>query len=105
MCIHVMYDTTFRCTYFEKDSLELYQKELLRACGCETVDQLVPTIEAMYVTRQAELTPLLQKIMQLTNVSEDLSFFVLFSFDYFTYMHDYLVDPSTFPILCEKIKV
>ena len=100
-----MYDRSFRCTYLEKDSLELYQKELLRACGCDSVDQLVPTIETMYAARQEELTPLLQKIMYLTNVSEDLSFFVLFSFDYFTYMHDYLVDPSTFPILCDKIKV
>ena len=89
----------------ETDSLELYQQELLRACGCQTVDQLVPTIEAMYETRSEEITPLLQKIMFLTNVSEDLSFYILFSFDYFTYMHDYLVDPSTFSILCDKIKV
>ena len=100
-----MYDTSFRCTYMETDSLELYQQELLRACGCQTVDQLVPTIETMYETRSEEITPLLQKIMYLTNVSEDLSFYVLFSFDYFTYMHDYLVDPSTFSILCDKIKV
>ena len=100
-----MYDTSFRCTYMETDSLELYQQELLRACGCQTVDQLVPTIETMYESRSDEITPLLQKIMYLTNVSEDLSFYVLFSFDYFTYMHDYLVDPSTFSILCDKIKV
>ena len=100
-----MYDTSFRCTYMETDSLELYQQELLRACGCQTVDQLVPTIETMYETRSEEITPLLQKIMYLTNVSEDLSFYVLFSFDYFTYMHDYLVDPSTFSALCDKIKV
>ena len=100
-----MYDTSFRCTYMETDSLELYQQELLRACGCQTVDQLVPTIETMYESRNEEITPLLQKIMYLTNVSEDLSFYVLFSFDYFTYMHDYLVDPSTFSILCDKIKV
>ena len=100
-----MYDTSFRCTYLEKDSLELYQVELLRACGCETVDQLVPAIETMYAARPEELTPLLQKIMHLTNVSEELSFYVLFSFDYFTYMHDYLIDPSTFSALCEKIKV
>lgn len=100
-----MYDTSFRCTYMETDSLELYQQELLRACVCESVEQLVPKIESMYETRKEELSPLLQKIMTLTNVSEDLSFFVLFSFDYFTYMHDYLIDPSTFPILCDKIKV
>lgn len=100
-----MYDTSFRCTYMETDSLELYQQELLRACGCESVDQLVPTIETMYESRSEEITPLLQKIMYLTNVSEDLSFYVLFSFDYFTYMHDYLVDPSTFSALCDKIKV
>jgi len=100
-----MYDTSFRCTYLEKDSLELYQVELLRACGCKTVDQLVPVIETMYAARQEELSPLLQKIMSLTNVSEELSFYVLFSFDYFTYMHDYLVDPSTFSELCDKIKV
>jgi len=89
----------------ETDSLDLYQQELLRACGCESVDQLVPTIETMYESRSEEITPLLQKIMHLTNVSEDLSFYVLFSFDYFTYMHDYLVDPSTFSALCDKIKV
>ena len=100
-----MYDTSFRCTYMETESLELYQQELLRACGCQTVDQLVPTIESMYETRSEEINPLLQKIMFLTNVSEDLSFYILFSFDYFTYMHDYLVDPSTFSILCDKIKV
>ena len=100
-----MYDTSFRCTYMETDSLELYQQELLRACGCQTVAQLVPTIETMYKSRSEEITPLLQKIMHLTNVSEDLSFYILFSFDYFTYMHDYLVDPSTFSTLCDKIKV
>ena len=72
-----MYDTSFRCTYMETDSLELYQQELLRACGCDSVDQLVPTIETMYEARQEELTPLLQKIMFLTNVSEDLSFFCI----------------------------
>jgi len=101
-----MYNTSFRCTYLETDSLELYQEELLRACGCKTVDQLVPVIETLYETlKNDEITPLLQKIMILTNVSEELSFYVLFSFDYFSYMHDYLVDPSTFPVLCDKIKV
>jgi len=100
-----MYDTSFRCTYLEKDSLELYQEELLRACGCKSVDELITAIETMYESRKDELSPLLQKIMQLTNVPEDLSFFVLFSFDYFSYMHDYLIDPSTFQTLCDKIKV
>jgi len=101
-----MYNTSFRCTYLETDSLELYQEELLRACGCKTVDHLVPVIETLYETlKNDEITPLLQKIMILTNVSEELSFYVLFSFDYFSYMHDYLVDPSTFPVLCDKIKV
>jgi hypothetical protein len=101
-----MYNTSFRCTYLETDSLELYQEELLRACGCQSVDQLVPFIESMYETIQKdEITQLLQKIMILTNVNEELSFYVLFSFDYFSYMHDYLVDPSTFPVLCDKIKV
>ena len=99
-----MYDTSFRCTYLEKDSLELYQSELLRACGCQTVDQLVPAIEIMYEKKKDELIPLLQKIMTLTNVSEELSFYVLFSFDYFSYMHDYLIDDD-FLNLCDKIKV
>lgn len=99
-----MYDTSFRCTYLEKDSLELYQLELLRACGCQSVDQLVPAIETMYEKKKDELIPLLQKIMTLTNVSEELSFYVLFSFDYFSYMHDYLID-ADFLNLCDKIKV
>jgi len=100
-----MYDTSFRCTYLEKDSLQLYQEELLRACVCQSVEELVPAIETMYETKPDELTPLLQKLMHLTNISEELSFYVLFSFDYFSYMHDYLIDPSTFQTLCDKIKV
>jgi coenzyme F420-reducing hydrogenase alpha subunit len=83
----------------------LYQEELLRACGCQSVEELVPAIETMYETKPDELTPLLQKLMHLTNISEELSFYVLFSFDYFSYMHDYLIDPSTFQTLCDKIKV
>jgi hypothetical protein len=100
-----MYNKTFRCTYLEKDSLDLYQEELLRACGCQSVEELIPFIESLYEIKEEELTPLLQTIMDLTNVCEELSFYVLFSFDYFSYMHDYLVDPSTFPVLCDKIKV
>lgn len=100
-----MYDTSFRCTYLEKDSLQLYQEELLRACGCQSVEELVPAIETIYETKPDELTPLLQKLMHLTNISEELSFYVLFSFDYFSYTHDYLIDPSTFQTLCDKIKV
>jgi len=100
-----MYDTSFRCSYLEKDSLQLYQEELLRACGCQSVEELVPAIETMYETKPDELIPLLQKLMHLTNISEELSFYVLFSFDYFSYMHDYLIDSSTFQTLCDKIKV
>ena len=101
-----MYCKDFRCTYLEKDSLETYQQELLMAFQCDTIDTLIPSIEAFYPIAQSdELTILLQKIMKLTNVNEEFSFYILFSYDYFSYMHDYLIDPSTFTLLYDKIKV
>lgn len=101
-----MYNKSFRCTYLEKDSIELYQNELLKAFDCETVEQLIPAMNALHQTMHTkELTQLLQKINQLTGVQEDLGFYILFSFDYFSFMHDYLLDPSTFTVLYNKIKV
>jgi len=101
-----MYNKSFRCTYLEKDSLELYQTELLKAFDCENVEQLIPAMNTLHQTMDTKvLTQLLQKINQLTGVQEDLGFYILFSFDYFSFMHDYLLDPSTFTVLYNKIKV
>jgi hypothetical protein len=101
-----MYNQSFQCTYLEKDSLELYQEELLKAFGCETVDELIPAMDALHETiKTEELTQLLQKITQLTGVNEELGFYILFSFDYFSFMHDYLIDSSTYTLLYDKIKV
>jgi hypothetical protein len=101
-----MYNHSFRCTYLEKDSLELYQDEILKAFDCKTVDELIPAIDALHETMQTEeVSKLLQKITQLTGVQEDLGFYILFSFDYFSFMHDYLIDSSTFTLLYDKIKV
>jgi hypothetical protein len=101
-----MYNKTFLCTYLEKDSIETYQEELLKAIGCESVNELVPAIEHLYETvKNDEIAQLIQKITQMTGVNEDLAFYILFSFDFFSYMHAYLVEPSTFPILYDKIKV
>lgn len=101
-----MYNKSFHCTYLEKDSLELYQEELLKAFDCENVDQLIPAMNTLHQTMQTkELTQLLQQINQMTGVEEELGFYILFSFDYFSFMHDYLLDPSTFTVLYNKIKV
>ena len=101
-----MYNKSFRCTYLETESIEIYQEELLRAMECDSIDTLIPTMERFYETvKNEEIDQLIQKIAQLTGVQEDLAFYILFSFDFFSYMHDYLVDPSTFPILYDKIKV
>ena len=35
-----MYNKSFRCTYLEKDSLELYQKELLKAFDLQVIKSL-----------------------------------------------------------------
>jgi hypothetical protein len=66
-----MYNKSFHCTYLEKDSLELYQEEILKAFHCETVDDLIPAIESLHETVKTELTQLLQKISQLTGVQEE----------------------------------
>ena len=66
-----MYNKSFRCTYLEKDSLELYQNELLKAFECENVDQLIPAMTSLHQTMHTkELTQLIQKI-NLINIYND----------------------------------
>ena len=102
-----MYDKSFKCTYLETDSLNLYQTELLKAYNCENVDTLITKIDEFYtsIEKTPELNKLLQKIQGMTNVTPDFAFYILFSFDLFSYTHDYLTDSSTFTLLYDKIKV
>jgi hypothetical protein len=102
-----MYDTSFKCTYLETESIELYQKELLKAYHCETIDALIPSIDAFYksIEKTDELKKIVQKIQGMTNLADDFAFYILFSFDLFSYTHDYFMDPTTFTVLYDKIKV
>ncbi len=101
-----MYCTTLQCTYLEKESTELYQQELLQAFQCSTVEELTHALEQLEITLQSDkLSNLLQKVVEVNQVHKDLAFYMLFSYDYFYYMHQYILDPTTYSILYDKIKV
>ncbi len=101
-----MYCKTLKCTYLEQESITLYQQELLQALQCSTVEELTHALEQFELTLQSEtLSNLLQKVVSVTQVHKDLAFYMLFSYDYFYYMHQYIVDPTTYSILYDKIKV
>ena len=101
-----MYCTTLKCTYLEQESTELYQQELLQALQCSTVEELTHALEKLEITLQSDkLSNLLQKVVEVTQVPKDLAFYMLFSYDYFYYMHQYILDSTTYSILYDKIKV
>ena len=101
-----MYCNTLKCTYLEQESLILYQQELLQALQCSTIEELTLALEQLEVTIQSEkLSHLLQKVVEVTRVPKDLAFYMLFSYDYFYYMHQYILDDTNYSILYDKIKV
>ena len=101
-----MYCKTLKCTYLEQESITLYQQELLQALQCSTIEELTLALEQLEVTLKSEkLSNLLQKVVEVTRVHKDLAFYMLFSYDYFYYMHQYILDNTTYSILYDKIKV
>lgn len=89
----VQYDTTVTCVYLEKeDSISAYQHELLSVFKLTKYEGLVSAIENLFqsLSKTDELNALLEKVHKITMMSSDLSFFILFSYDYFDAMHPYL---------------
>ena len=89
-----MYNIDFQCTYLSiKDetlSNKMYQTELLKALGLSTYDDDVTS----------KIEEILNSAKDLSNLSDelkkkwlfDLHMFMLFSYDYFQYTHEFLCD-------------
>ena len=87
------------------DTTETYQVCLLDFFQCKE-EELISKIDAYYhsLEKTEELTTLIKMIHEQTNIPLDLSFYVLFSYDYFEDMKHYLKDSSHYSILYKKIK-
>lgn len=86
-----MYNTNIKCEY---DDLEAYQMSLLSVFDAE-FSQLNEKIQSLYDTlRENEY---IQKLLKKVNgtmswASPDFAFYILFSYDYFSYMHLFLIE-------------
>ena len=95
-----MYDRTANCVY---DTTETYQAELLRIFGITDYDVLVVNIQALYdsLEKTNELNTIVKKIQSTAPwATTELAFFLLFSYEYFSYMHAYLKDANNYNSLC-----
>jgi hypothetical protein len=91
-----MYNTNLILTYSAAQSEPLYQQELLQAFQVEQCEQLMPCIDALYETipRTLDFKALMTQLQSISAfpLNEDMAFYLLFSFDYFSYAHTYLVE-------------
>jgi len=86
------------------DSTESYQALLLTFFDCKEED-LVSKIDSYYHSLEnEELTKLCQLIHEKTLIPLEMAFYVLFSYDYFQDMLNYVKDRSYYITLYEKIK-
>lgn len=86
------------------DTTETYQTELLTFFECKE-EELVFKIDAYYHSLEnEELTKLCQLIHEKTNIPLEMTFYVLFSYDYFKDMQNYIKDRTYYSTLYEKIK-
>ena len=86
------------------NTTEEYQALLLTFFQCKE-EELVSTIDSYYHSLEnEELTALCQLIHKQTNIPLEMSFYVLFSYDYFQDMQLYLKDSGYYPMLYKKIK-
>ena len=86
------------------DSTESYQALLLTFFQCKE-EELVTKIDSYYRSLENdELRQLCQLIHEETNIPLEMSFYVLFSYDYFQDMQLYLKDSTYYSTLYKKIK-
>jgi len=86
------------------ETTEEYQALLLTFFGCKE-EELVSTIESYYHSLEnEELKQLCQLIHEQTNIPLEMSFYILFSYDYFQDMQLYLKDKAYYPTFYKKIK-
>jgi len=86
------------------DTTENYQSLLLSFFQCKEED-LVSKIDSYYHSLEnEELSQLCKLIHSKTGIPLDMSFYVLFSYDYFQDIQLYLKDRSYYSTLYEKIK-
>jgi hypothetical protein len=86
------------------DSTETYQALLLTFFECKE-EELVSKIDAYYHSLEnEELSQLCKLIHEKTGIPLDMTFYVLFSYDYFHDVQLYLKDRTYYSTLYEKIK-
>ena len=86
------------------DTTEEYQTLLLSFFKCKE-EELVSKIDTYYHSLEnEELIQLCQLIYEQTNIPLDMSFYVLFSYDYFQDMQLYLKDANYYSTFYKKIK-
>ena len=83
-----MYNTSFICSYMEKDeSNEQYQKDLLAVFDLTSYSELTNCIQQLYSSLNYPIQDIVQYVSFQSNDPE-LLFLVLFSYDYFKYTHN-----------------
>jgi hypothetical protein len=91
-----MYHTEMTCEYH---SDETYQSELLKIFCVDHYELLVDKIFQLYssLEKTQELNELLNLVIKKCApwATDETAFFVLFSYDYFQYTHQYLIDVLT----------
>jgi len=86
------------------ETTEEYQALLLTFFECKE-EELVSKIDTYYHSiENEESAQLCQLIHEQTNIPLEMSFYVLFSYDYFKDMQLYLKDRDYYPTLHKKIK-
>lgn len=86
-----MYNTKIKCDYSD---LETYQTALLSVFDAE-FSQLNEKIQSLYDVLQEneDIQKLLKKVKgSMSWASPDFAFYILFSYDYFSYMHTFLIE-------------
>lgn len=86
-----MYNTKIK---FEYSDLETYQTSLLSVFDVE-FDQLNEKIQVLYdlLQENEHIKMLLTKVTyKMSWASPDFAFYILFSYDYFSYMHPFLIE-------------
>ena len=86
------------------ETTEEYQSLLLTFFECKE-EELVSKIDTYYHSIETkESAQLCQLIHEQTSIPLEMSFYVLFSYDYFKDMQIYLKDREYYPTLHKKIK-
>ena len=91
LTVDIMYNTTISCEY---NDLESYQTTLLSVFGVD-YSKLTEEIQKLYdsIQQNEQLQKLLKKVQETSPwASPDFAFYILFSYEYFSTMHAFLVE-------------